>query len=166
MSTVDTDRIWFDAVIRPNQAMSRSGLRLVAIGLLAPSFCFGIVMVALRLWPASLFLGGEALLAVAALYWCAKRLGETEERVRLTDDALIVEALDKGKVISSETIQPTWVHIERRIDKHFGCIAAFVRVRRRFVPIARCVSPQERAQIADALEQALQRRKRDFAKAA
>ena len=166
MSMADPDRIWFEAVIRPNQAISKRGLALVAIGLFAPAQNFSGVMVVLQLWLASLFLGGEALLAVAALYWCAKRLSETEEHVRLTDDALIVEALDKGKVVSSQTIQPTWAHIERRIDKDFGCIAAFVRVRRRFVPIARCVSPEERAQIADALEQALLRRKRDFAKAA
>lgn len=166
MSMADTDRIWFDARITPNQAMSRRGLALIGAGLLAPAVLFSCFMIFIEAWPASLFLGGEALLAVAALYWCAKRLSEQWERVRLTDNALIVESWDQGRVVASERIDPTWAHVERRIDRDFGCQAVFVRVRRRYVRLAAALSPPERAAFAQALENALHQRKTGLARSA
>ena len=71
MTASPNNRIWFDACIRPNCAMSDRGLALVALGLFAPSLTFGAVMLAARAWPASAFLGGEALLVCAALYFSA-----------------------------------------------------------------------------------------------
>lgn len=156
-------RVWFDASIRPNAAMSRRGLALVGAGLMAPALIFGAVMIAYEAWPATLFLGAEALLAVIALYWCAKRLSEQWERVVLTDDALVVESWDQGKPIASECIDPTWASIERRMSRDFGCEAIFVRVRRRRVRIANSLSPKERVELADALENALHQRKTGFA---
>jgi len=166
MSMADTDRIWFDARIAPNQAMSRRGLALIGAGLLTPAVLFSGFMIAIEAWPASLFLGGEALLAVAALFWCAKRLSEQWERVRLTDNALIVESWDQGRVVATERIDPTWAHVERRIDRDFGCQAVFVRVRRRYVRLAAALSPPERAAFAQALENALHQRKTGFARSA
>jgi uncharacterized membrane protein len=166
MSAADPDRIWFDARIAPNQAMSRRGLALIGAGLLAPAAIFSGFMIFMRAWPASLFLGGEALLAVVALYWCAKRLSEQWERVRLTDNALIVESWDQGRVVATERIDPTWAHVERRIDRDYGCQAVFVRVRRRYVRLAAALSPPERAAFAQALENALHQRKTGFARSA
>ena len=166
MSTADIDRIWFDARIAPNQAMSRRGLALIGAGLLAPAAIFSSFMIFMEAWPASLFLGGEALLAVIALYWCAKRLSEQWERVRLTDNALIVESWDQGRVVATERIDPTWAHVERRIDRDYGCQAVFVRVRRRYVRLATALSPTERAAFAQALENALHQRKTGFARSA
>lgn len=166
MSMADTGRIWFDARIAPNQAMSRRGRALIGAGLLAPAVLFSGFMIFIDAWPASLFLCGEALLAVAALYWCAKRLSEQSERVRLTDNALIVESWDRGKVVASERIDPTWAHVERRIDRDRGCQAVFVRVRRRYVRLAAALSPPERAAFAQALENALHQRKTGFARSA
>lgn len=163
MSVADFDRIWFDARIAPNQAMSRRGLALIGAGLLAPAGLFSAFMIFIEAWPASLFLGGEALFAVAALYWCAKRLSQQCERVRLTDNALIVESWDQGRVVATERIDPTWAHVERRIDREFGCQAVYVRVRRRYVRVANALSPPERAAFAQALENALNQRKSGFA---
>lgn len=158
-----SDRIWFDACIRPNAAMSRSGLALVGAGLMAPALIFGVIMLVYEAWPATLFLGAEAALAVAALYWCAKRLSEQWERVVLTDHALVVVAWDRGKPVAIEQIDPTWASIERRISSDFGCEAIFVRVRRRRVRIAQALSPKERIELAAALEFALHQRKTGFA---
>lgn len=158
-----SERIWFDARIRPNAAMSRRGLALVGAGLMAPALIFGVIMIIYEAWPATLFLGAEAALAVAALYWCAKRLSEQWERVLLTDHALVVEAWDQGKPIATHQIDPTWASIERRVSRDFGCEAVFVRVRRRRVRIAQALSPKERVELADALEHALHQRKTGFA---
>jgi uncharacterized membrane protein len=164
MSAPESDRIWFDARVTPNQAMSRRGLALIGIALLAPAAIFGGVMLALKAWPATLFLGAEAVLAVVALYWCAKRLSEQSERVVLTDDALIIESWDQGRPVSVESIEPTWAHIERHERSDFGCEAAFVRLRQRGIRIAQALSPSERTQLADALELALHQRKTGFAR--
>lgn len=158
-----SDRVWFDACIRPNAAMSRRGLALVGAALMAPALIFGVIMLVYEAWPATLFLGAEAALAVIALYWCAKRLSEQWERVLLTDNSLVVEAWDKGKPIATQQIDPTWVSIERRVSSDFGCEAVFLRVRRRRVRIAQALNPKERVALADALEHALHQRKTGFA---
>ena len=163
MNPADETRIWLDVRLKPSRAMSRRGLGLVGAGLIAPSAIFSIVMVAIKAWPASIFLGGEAALAVVALYWCAKRLSEQWERVQLTDSALVVESWDQGRVVARERVDPTWAHVERRIDRDFGCQAVFVRVRRRYTRVAAMLSPEERAKFADALEHALHQRKAGFA---
>lgn len=162
----NADKVWFDAQIRPNSAMSERGLALVALGLLAPSVSFGIVMILIKAWPATVFLGGEAFLACGALYLCAKRLKEQSERLLLTNDALTVEAWDKGVLLSREQLEPTWARVDRRIHPDFGCEAVFVRARGRSIPVAQALSPPERASLADALENALIKRKRGFALAA
>lgn len=159
-------RVWFDARVTPNIAMSRRSLALVGAALLAPALFFGVVVLALNAWPVTIFLGAEAALAVVALYSCAKRLSEQWECVQLTDDALVVESWDQGRVVAAERIDPTWAHVERRVDRDFGCLAVFVRVRRRYTRIASVLSPPERAAFADALETALHQRKAGFARSA
>lgn len=166
MTASPNNRIWFDACIRPNCAMSDRGLALVALGLFAPSLTFGAVMLAARAWPASAFLGGEALLVCAALYFSARRLKQQRERVLLTNDALTVESWDKGILLSRERVEPTWARVQRRMHPDFGCEALFVSVRGKAIRVADALSPPERAELADALEAALRRRKRDFAAAA
>lgn len=166
MTALERERVWFDARVTPNQAMSRRGLMLIGAGLIAPAFIFSVVMIALKAWPASLFLGAEALMAVVALHWCARRLSEQWEQVRLTDTALVVESWDKGRIVATERIDPTWAHVERRVDDDFGCESIFVRVRRRHVRVASALSPPERAAFADALENALHQRKAGFARSA
>ncbi|MDX2274334.1 MAG: DUF2244 domain-containing protein [Hyphomonadaceae bacterium] len=158
-----SDRIWFDARIRPNAAMSRRGLALVSAGLMAPALIFAVIMLVYEAWPATLFPGAEAALAVVALYWCAKRLSEQWERVLLTDHALVVEPWDQGKPAAIEQIDPAWASIERRISTDCGCEAVFVRVRRRRVGIAQALNSKERVELADALEHALHQRKAGFA---
>lgn len=151
--SADTDRVWFDARITPNLAMSQKGLALVAFALLAPALLFSAIM-----------RGG---VGCAGVVLCAKRLSEQSERVLLTDNALLVEAWDQGAP-SSERVEPTWARIERRMHDDFGCEAVFVRVRvrRRRIRIAQALSTKERLQLADALEHALHQRNFGFAKSA
>jgi uncharacterized membrane protein len=160
------DRIWIDAHITPNAALSHRALALISLGLLGPALLFGGVMIALRLWPAGVFLGAEVLAACGALYWCGRRLAEQGQRVVLTDDALVVESWDKGCKLSAEQLDPTWARIERRIHPAFGCEAVLLHVRGKVVRIAHALSPDERLGFADALEQALLKRKTNLAQRA
>jgi len=160
------DRVWFDARVRPNCAMTRRGLAWVALALLAPSFSFGVVLAVINAWPATLFMGAEAILACGALYLCAWRLQRQSERVILTDDSLIVEAWDQGTLVSRDAIEPTWARVDRRTHPDFGCEAVFVRARQRALRVGAALSPQERESLADALERALRRRRAEFSAAA
>lgn len=151
--------VWFDAHITPHTAMSDRGLALIGLALLVPPVLFGAMLMVMGALPATVFLGMEAVIAAAALFWCAKRLRDRGERVLLTDEALIIEAWDKTQVVVRERLEPSWLWIERLIDEHFGCEAVVVRSRHRQVRIGQDLSPPERAALADALELALHKRK-------
>jgi uncharacterized membrane protein len=166
MTSSAPDRIWLDARVRPNCAMTQRGLAWVALALLAPSLFFGVVLAVINAWPASLFMGAEAILACGALYLCAWRLQRQSERVILTDESLIVEAWDQGTLVSRETIEPTWVRVDRCMHPDFGCEAIFVRARQRAMRVGAALSPKEREGLADALERALRRRRAEFSAAA
>ena len=108
-------RVWFVARVRPNCAMTQRGLAWVALALLAPSLSFGVILAIINAWPATLFMGAEAILACGALYLCARRLQRQSERVILTDASLIVEAWDQERLVSRQTIEPTWARVDRRM---------------------------------------------------
>lgn len=159
-----SDKIWIDARITPNLSASRRGLTLIGAALLAPAIFFGVVLTVLKAWPATLFLVGEAGLAVAALNWSAKRLSEQGERILLTDRHLTVERWDCGIVVSRQALDPNWARIERSMHEAFGCEGVFLRIRTHRVRVAHALSPSERIDLADALELALQKRKTGLAK--
>jgi uncharacterized membrane protein len=120
---------------------------------------FGAMLMVMGAWPATVFLGLEAVVAGAALFWCAKRLRERGERVLLTDEALIIESWDKAQVVDRACLDPAWLRVERLIDAHVGCEAVVVRSRHHTARIGQALSPLERAALADALENALHQRK-------
>jgi uncharacterized membrane protein len=152
-------KVWFDAHIKPNAALSARGFALVGLAILAPSVLFGGLLSFMGAWPATVFLGAEALLALVALFWCAKRLRDQGERVVLTDDALIIESWDEARVVDRTCFEPSWLRVERRVDPNFGCEAVIIRSRQDHVRIGQALSPPERDSLASALEHALRQRK-------
>lgn len=163
MTLTHSTRIWFDAWITPNCAMSQRGLAVVSLALVLPALLFGAFLLMFRAWPATLFLGGEAILATIALHWRAVRLREQGERIVLTDDALTVEAWDRGRVAWRMRLEPTWARVSKTMLADSGCEAVFVHSHRRSIRIAHALSPGERATLAEALETALFQRKSQLA---
>ena len=166
MSDVSDNRVWLDAWVRPHLAMSARGLKWVSVALLTPAMLFGVIAIALRAWPITCFLGGEAGLACLALYWNAKRLGEQRERVLLTDNDLIVESWDCDAALSYARLEPAWVRVERKVHAYAGCEAIIIRSNRQSVRIADKLGADRRAAFADALEAALIKRKKHLVRIA
>lgn len=159
------NHVWFDSSITPHRALTARGLMLCSVLLMVPSVVLAIVLVIIKAWPASCFVGVESGLAVVALYWCWRRLAQQGERVVVTDRDLIVQRWDRNDT-KSERIEPSWVSLERRMHAEFGCEALYLRVSRRRLRIAAMLGPDARARLADALEAALDARRRGFARGA
>jgi uncharacterized membrane protein len=159
------DHVWFDSSVTPHRALTPRGLVLCSIVLMLPSAVLATTLVIFNAWPASCFVGAESALAVAALHWCWRRLSQQGERVVVTDRDLIVQRWD-GRATHAERVEPSWVSLERQMHEEFGCEALYLRVSRRRLRIAAMVGATARAQLADALEAALEARKRGFARGA
>ena len=166
MSDASDNRVWLDTGVRPHLAMSPRGLRWVSVALLAPAVLSGVIAIALRAWPITCFLGGEAGLACLALYWNAKRLAEQRERVLLTDNDLIVESWDRDAALGCARLEPAWARVERTVRPYAGCEAIVIRSNRQSVRVADALGPDQRAVFADALEAALIKRKQNLVRIA
>jgi len=159
--TTAGNKVWFDARITPHLALSRTGRVLVSVALLFPATVIGTFLTIYKAWPASCFLGGESLLAIFALNWCASRLTEQGERVLLTDRDLIIERWDRG-ASRCHRLEPAWVSLERQDHEEFGCEAVFLRVSRRRLRIGMALGADARGELADRLKSALDARRQGF----
>jgi uncharacterized membrane protein len=104
---------------------------------------------------------------VGLLAWKSHQLGRVEERVLLTDEALIVIASEAPATPPTiRRLEPTWARVERTHHPAVGCDALSVFARGQRITLAAALSPDERESFADALEQALARRRRDISRVA
>lgn len=165
MPMTTDNHVWFDSSVTPHRALTPGGLALCSILLLFPAAVLATMLVIFHAWPASCFVGAESALAVVALHWCWRRLARQGERVIVTDRDLIVQRWD-GRATHAERVEPSWVSLERRMHEEFGCEALYLRVSRRRLRIAAMLGPDARARLGDALEAALEARKRGFARGA
>ena len=156
------NRTWFDTRITPHLALSRKGRMLVTLALLFPATVLGTFLTIFHAWPATCFVGAESLLAIFALHWSARRLSEQGERVVLTDSDLVIERWDKD-LSRRDRLEPAWVCLERQEHEEFGCEAIYLRVSRRHLRIGAALGADARAELAEALGEALERRRRGFA---
>ena len=161
--TAAANKVWFDTRIMPHLALGRTGRMLVSVALLFPATVIGTFLTIYRAWPASCFVGGESLMAILALHWCARRLSKQGERVLLTDRDLIIERWDNG-ISWSDRLEPAWVSLERQDHDEFGCEAVYLRVSRRRWRIGAALGAEARGDLANRLKSALEARRQGFAR--
>jgi len=155
------ERVWLDACVRPNVSMSDRGLVVLTASISVSVTISATVLALGGAWPASLFAGGEGLAVLAFVIWHAQRLRQQEQRVVLTDTVLIVAYRARvGAPPRINELDPAWVRVERRREKVGECTAAFVCLRDRRVPFGEALTPGERESLANALEAALNERRR------
>mgnify|MGYP001248672085 CR=1 FL=1 len=159
--------LWFDARITPSRSLSRPGLILAGGALLLPTAIFAALLLRAGFALPALFLAVEMAVVVGLLAWKSQRLGRVEERVLLTDEALVVIAADDPAAPPTiRRLEPTWARVERTHHPAVGCDALSVFARGQRITLAAALSPDERESFADALEQALARRRRDISRVA
>ena len=149
-------RIFFDAVLHPHRSLSPLGFRLLmaasASGLLAVGILFWLV----GAWPVVGFCGLEFMLLYGA-FWLNYRTARAYERLRLSDDGLeICRVRPDGAVAGIWRLPPNWLKVD--IDnppEHDSQLTLSTHGRR--VVVGSFLTPEERLELAEALNDALNR---------
>jgi len=147
--------VFLDAELRPNRSLSPRGFRWLMGGLLALSFVAGIVFVSIGAWPVFGFFGLDVLLIWLA-FRASYRSGAMFEYLKLTRDALDVRRIHPSGREQKWSFQPWWVRVSLpRPVKHESQLSLSSHGRR--LVVGAFLSPRERGEVADALENALHR---------
>lgn len=146
------ENVLFDAVITPRQGVSPTAFALVAAAIGGGGFLIGFVFFLSGAWPVLGFFGCE----VALIYWAFRmvaRRGNAFEHLRLTPSALSIRRVDDRGLAEEIELQPFWLKVEIW-GRHE---AEEIRLRSHGVShrIGRWLSPAERLDLVEALENAL-----------
>lgn len=147
--------IHLDLLLVPHRSLSPLGFRALMLVLGGLSFALGSVFLSLGAWPVVGFLGldvGLVYLAFRANYASARAY----ERLRLTDDALIVErCLPSGRA-DSYSLQPYWLKVD--LESPPGRTTRLkLSTHGSSLVIGAFLSPDERREVAERLRAALSR---------
>jgi uncharacterized membrane protein len=148
-----TQRVFFDAVLRPNRPLSPKGILFVLGFVAAISFAAGVVFVLHGAWPVTPFFGAD----VALLAWAFRasvRASRRCERLVLTSDVLVIERVAADGAVAREEINPYWLRVEHDDPEQIGCPLALVSRGKRWV-VGAFLGAEERQRLADALRVAL-----------
>ncbi len=145
--------IHLDLLLVPHRSLSPLGFRTLMLVLGFFSLALGSVFLSLGAWPIVGFLGldvGLVYLAFRANYASARAY----ERLRLTEDALIVErGLPSGRA-DSYSLQPYWLRVE--LEAPLGRTTRLkLTTHGRSLVIGAFLSPEERNEVARRLSAAL-----------
>jgi uncharacterized membrane protein len=146
-------RLHLDAVLTPTRSLSRTGL-YVLLGVLALfNLLVGILFLVMGAWPAPVFLGVD-FMAVLLAFHLSYRQARRRERVQVSADEVRVvhEVGAQKRTVWRSPTAFTRVEVEAKGQPEVRVTLALSR--RRLV-VAGQVSPQERADFADALEAAI-----------
>ena len=143
----------FDAVLQPNASLSPRGFVLLMVAVGAVSFVAGMAFMLMGAWPVLGFFG----LDVALIYLAFKanyRWARMYETLKLTEDALVVERISPSGKVQRWRFQPYWlrVDIERQAS---GDAQIALSSHGKRLKIGSFLSPDERLEVAEALQRAL-----------
>ncbi|MEQ1929011.1 MAG: DUF2244 domain-containing protein [Parvularculaceae bacterium] len=147
----------FDALLYPNRSLPNAGFLAVMAVVIGVNLTLGTAFFLLGAWPVLGFCGLDIFLV-----WLAFRLsyrqGRLRERVRLTSDELLVSRVLPSGHESRWRLQPFWtrVHIDRPL-RHESQVK--VTSKGGTLILGSFLSPEERAEFAEALGGALQKLK-------
>jgi uncharacterized membrane protein len=154
----DTARpILFHALLRPHRSMSPTGFRVLMGVLVVAFFSLGLGFFLVGAWPVIGFCGFEVLL----IWWCFKlnfRSLRRYETLLLTDDALELRRVQPDGTVERIAFQPYWLRL--RLDEAPGRSSRLVLSSHgREISVGGFLAPDERVDLARALEQALRRQR-------
>lgn len=145
--------VLFDARLAPHASLPRAGFTLLMAVLCVFSFAAGIAFVSIGAWPVFGFFG----LDVAAVY-IAFRVSYARARryeiVRLTENRLAIERVSPRGEVERFEFQPYWLRVLMDDPpRHESPLT--LRSHGRSLVIGSFLSPEERLELANALNAAL-----------
>lgn len=144
----------FAAEIRPHRSLGPRGVAIVLGAFGALTLVVSVPFFILGAWPVVGFLGLDVV-----LLWLAFRLSFAQaracEQVALSYLELMVRKVSARGSAREWRFNPAWVRIETDTDADFGMTRLAVCARDARLDVCSALSPQERAEFAKALTQAL-----------
>ncbi|MEM9618245.1 MAG: DUF2244 domain-containing protein [Pseudomonadota bacterium] len=146
-------RSFFDAVLYPNRSLPNSGFWLVMSVVIGANLLFGTYFFTIGAWPVLGFCGLD-IFAVWLAFKLSYRQGRLRERVRITDQEMLVARVLPSGHETRWRLQPYWtkVHIDRPVG-HESQVK--VTSKGGTLILGSFLSPAERGRFADALVRAL-----------
>ncbi len=153
MSENPQTKIFFDAVLMPNQPLAPRTLVFVLIGVAGLSFVCGVLFVLHGARPVTPFFGAD----VALLAWALNKstmASRARERLTLTAGRLIIRRTSpKGEETVVEA-NPYWLNVDHDDPERMGRELALLSHGKRLV-VGKFLGADERASLASALRVAL-----------
>ncbi len=155
VAAMEPDTLLFEAIIVPHRSLSNAALkRLLAAICLMCSLSAGL-FVWLGAWPVGGFTGLELLLA-AFLFRLNARAKRGSELILLTPSGLQIRRTEPDGTRRERTLPPAWLNLV--LEERPGRVPGLLLVSRATrVEIARSLGEAEKRDLADALQEALQR---------
>ena len=145
----------FEAVLYPNQPPPARNLVILLAAVFGVAIGVSIGFFLAGAWPVVGFIGVELLLLAVCLVW-ARRMATYAEHIRLDDTGLHIETTTGRRTLRRWRFEPYWVRV--RLDEvRPGEPALRLTAQGRTLTIGRFLKPEERSDVAAALEQALAR---------
>lgn len=148
-------RALFDAVLYPNRSLRARGFFVVMAVVVFANLSLGLYFMSIGAWPVLGFCGLDAL-AVWLAFKVSYRQGRLRERVKLTEDEMLVARVLPSGHETRWRLQPFWTRVEfDRPTRHESQVR--VVSKGRTLILGSFLSPAERGRFADALTHALGR---------
>jgi uncharacterized membrane protein len=137
--------VYMDAHLRPNRSLSAHGFKIVMLSMAAMSFVAGVVFLAIGAWPVVGFFGLDVVLVYLAFKVNFKAGARECETIHVTArEVSISRTCYRGHT--------GWWQVSPAFEASVTLVAGGTSV-----PIATCLSPQERLVFAKAFQAALDR---------
>lgn len=156
-----SEKLWFDAVLHPHRSLNGRGFVILMTALCAVSFGAGMIFVLKGAWPVLGFFGLDVL-AIYVAFRINYRAGRWLETIRLSEDRLVIGRLDPKGGYEEWQFQPYWVRI--RLIEHAPHDNDLVLTSHgRTLKVGTFLNADERAELGQALNNALARHQKDMA---
>jgi len=150
---MDAARLHLDAVIAPTRSLPMRGFKILLGAVIALNLIVGTGFVLLGAAPVPIFLGLDVL-GVGLAFYFSYRQARARERVQVTADQVRVTR-ERGSRSQEVWTSPTaFTRVDLAETGRYGQEVRLMLSGRR-VTIGRMLGPQERAGLADRIEQAI-----------
>jgi uncharacterized membrane protein len=155
----------FCVTITPHRSLGRGGFIALMLVFGGISFVAGMVFLIAGAWPVFGFFGLDVLL----VYWAFRAnygAARIWEEVTVTPSELTVRRASHRGQIAQWTLNPLWTRLDAQTHAEFGVERLFLVSHGRKLPIAAFLGPDEKKELAAALNTALGEAKRGVTRSA
>ncbi len=154
-ASAEPDPLLFEATVKPHRSLSRRGVSIVIVGMLAGSLVVTSLMALLGAWPVIGFNGADLILALFMLRLNIQA-GRAVEVITLSQSVLTVTKTDQHGRRASTTLPPYW--LKAVLEERAGTVPRLILAGRgQKVEVARLLGEAEKRDLAEALIRALNR---------